>query len=147
MAKDISMELKHKLKLFYITSILSMVVAVIGFSYNAWRMELTEDNNNIRTASFEVLTQLSEMEQVIYAAHYDKNMQDGSPRKAWVKVGLIVDLSGLISQQVEMDANELKVLWSENWQLIRDNEATSQKLVAQIDKVRNSIKRDLKNLQ
>jgi len=141
------MELKHKLKLFYITSILSMVVAVIGFSYNAWRMELTEDNNNIRTASFEVLTQLSEMEQVIYAAHYDKNMQDGSPRKAWVKVGLIVDLSGLISQQVEMDANELKVLWSENWQLIRDNEATSQKLVAQIDKVRNSIKRDLKNLQ
>lgn len=141
------MELKHKLRLFYITSIFSMVVAVTGFSYNAWRMELSEDNNNIRTASFEVLTQLSEMEQVIYSAHYDKNQVDGSPRKAWVKVGLISDLSGLISPQVEKDANELKILWSNNWQLVNNDEAVTQKLVAKIDQVRSSIKLDLKNLQ
>lgn len=141
------MELKDKLKLFYMTSIFSMLFAVLGFSYNAWRMELTEDNSNIRTASFEVLTQLSEMEQVIYAAHYDKNMVDGSPRKAWVKVGLIVDLSGLISTQVENDANDLKAIWSDSWKLIKDDEAVTQKLVIQIDKVRNSIKQSLKNLQ
>jgi len=141
------MELKHKLKLFYITSIFSMVVAVVGFSYNAWRMELSEDNNNIRTASFEVLTELSELEQVIYAAHYDKNMLDGNPRKAWVKVGLIVDLSALISMQVEKDAIHLKSIWSNNWQLVKDDEATTQKLVEQIDKVRISIKNDLKNLR
>jgi len=141
------MELKHKLKLFYITSIFSMVVAVIGFSYNAWRMELTEDNNNIRTASFEVLTELSELEQIIYAAHYDKDMQEGNPRKAWVKVGLIVDLSGLISQQVENEADHLKTLWTNSWQLVKDDEVATQKLVVQIDKVRISIKMDLKNLQ
>lgn len=124
-----------------------MVVAVIGFSYNAWRMELTEDNNNIRTASFEVLTVLSELEQIIYAAHYDKDMQEGNPRKAWVKVGLIVDLSGLISQQVEKEADNLKELWASNWQSVKDNEVTTQKLIDQIDKVRISIKMDLKNLQ
>ena len=124
-----------------------MLFAVLGFSYNAWRMELTEDNSNIRTASFEVLTQLSEMEQVIYTAHYDKNMLDGSPRKVWVKVGLIVDLSGLISPQVENDANDLKKLWSESWRLIKDDETVIQKLVSQIDKVRNSIKKSLENLQ
>ena len=124
-----------------------MVVAVIGFSYNAWRMELTEDNNNIRTASFEVLTVLSELEQIIYAAHYDKDMQEGNPRKAWVKVGLIVDLSGLISQQVEKEADHLKELWASNWQSVKDNEVTTQKLIDQIDKVRISIKMDLKNLQ
>lgn len=141
------MQLKDKLKLFYITSILSMLFAVLGFSYNAWRMELTEDNSNIRTASFEVLTQLSEMEQVIYAAHYDKNMLDGSPRKAWVKVGLIVDLSALISPQVENDANELKVLWGKSWQLVKDDEMVTQKLIGKIDEVRSSIKSALKNLK
>lgn len=141
------MELKNKLKLFYITSIFSMLFAVLGFSYNAWRMELTEDNSNIRTASFEVLTQLSEMEQVIYAAHYDKNIQDGNPRKAWVKVGLIVDLSGLISVQVEKDAKELRVLWSNSWQFFKEDETATKNLVEKIDKVRNSIKNSLKNLK
>ncbi|RDH85679.1 MAG: hypothetical protein DIZ80_01765 [endosymbiont of Galathealinum brachiosum] len=141
------MELEHKLKLFYITSIFSMLFAVLGFSYNAWRMELTEDNNNIRTASFEVLTQLSEMEQVIYAAHYDKNMVDGSPRKAWVKVGLIVDLSSLISPHVERDSNDLKTLWSESWQMVKDDETATQNLVMQIDKIRDSIKLALGDLQ
>ena len=124
-----------------------MVVAVVGFSYNAWRMELTEDNNNIRTASFEVLTELSELEQVIYAAHYDKNLQDGNPRKAWVKVGLIVDLSSLISAQVEKDANDLKSVWSKSWHLVKDDESVTKKLVDHMDKVRISIKNDLKNLQ
>ena len=141
------MELKNKLKLFYITSIFSMLFAVLGFSYNAWRMELTEDKSNIRTASFEVLTQLSEMEQVIYAAHYDKNIQDGNPRKAWVKVGLIVDLSGLISVQVEKDAKELRVLWSNSWQFFKEDETATKNLVEKIDKVRNSIKNSLKNLK
>ena len=141
------MEINYKLKLFYITSIFSMIFAVLGFSYNTWRMELTEDNSNIRTASFEVLIQLSEMEQVIYAAHYDKDKLGGNPRKVWVKVGLVVDLSNLISPQVEQDAGELKKLWSDSWQLVEESEATTQKLVAQIDNVRQSIKLALKNLE
>ena len=110
-------------------------------------MELTEDNNNIRTASFEVLTQLSEMEQAIYAIHYDKDTQAGSPRKVWVKVGLIVDLSALISLQVEKKAAQLKTLWRDNWESVEANEKAVEKLINQIDTVRNSIKMDLKNLQ
>jgi len=141
------MQTKHKLKLFYITSVFSMVVALVGFTYNAWRMEITEDNNNVRTASFEVLTLLSEIEQVIYIAHYDKNMQQGNPRIVWVKVGLIVDLSALISSRVEKNARELKSLWRENWQQVKDSESATQKMVAEIDKVRNSIKLELENLR
>jgi len=141
------MDLSHKLKLFYITSIFSMIFAVLGFSYNAWRMELSEDNNNIRTAAFEVLLQLSELEQIIYAAHYDKNIQEGSPRKGWVKVGLIDDLSALISNEVKVDASQLKSLWSENWQAVTDSEEATKLLVKQIDKVRVSLKLALKNLE
>ncbi len=137
----------QKLKLFYITSIFSIAFAVLGFSYNAWRMEVTEDNSNIRTAAFEVLLQLSELEQVIYSNHYDKNTDEGNPRKAWVKVGLIVDMSMLISPAVEDDAMVLKVLWSENWQAVTDNEGVTQQLIIQIDKVRVGINAVLKHLQ
>jgi len=141
------MEQSQKLKLFYITSIFSMVFAVLGFSYNAWRMELSEDNNNIRTAAFEVLLQLSELEQVIYAAHYDKNFQEGSPRKGWVKVGLIEDLSILIGPQVKVNATELKRLWGENWQAVPESEQISQLLVSQIDEVRLSLRQALQDLE
>lgn len=32
---------------------------------------MTEENSNIRTASFQVLIELAEREQIVYAAHYD----------------------------------------------------------------------------
>ena len=141
------MELKSKLKVFYITSIFSMVFAVLGFSYNTWRMELSEDNSNIRTAAFEVLLQLSELEQVIYAAHYDKNTAEGSPRKGWVKVGLVNELSVLIGQQVKIESVQLKLIWSERWQDVTSSEDAVIELVAQIDKVRGSINVALRHLQ
>ena len=141
------MELKSKLKVFYITSIFSMVFAVLGFSYNTWRMELSEDNSNIRTAAFEVLLQLSELEQVIYAAHYDKNTAEGSPRKGWVKVGLVNELSVLIGPQVKIESVQLKLIWSERWQDVTSSEDAVIELVAQIDKVRGSINVALRHLQ
>ena len=102
------MELDRKLKVYYMTAIISMIFAVVGFSYNAWRLEVSEDNSNIRTASFEVLQELAELEQTIYALHYDNYVTEGSPRKAWVSVGLIVDMSMLISPEVIKEAENLK---------------------------------------
>jgi len=62
---------------------------------------VSEDNNNIRIASFEVLKNLSEFGQVIFSAHYDQDESTGNPRLGWIKIGLIVDLSSLISPEVE----------------------------------------------
>ncbi len=141
------MQLQQKLRLFYITSIFGVVFAVLGFSYNAWRLELTEDNSNVRTAAFEVLLQLSELEQIIYAAHYDQNRVEGSPRKGWVKIGLVTDLSTLISPQVERQSMELKSLWSSGWSQLSDDEETVRQLVDKIDGVRSRIKVELVNLE
>jgi hypothetical protein len=78
--------LKKKLRLYYITTIFSLVFAVVGFSYNAWRLEVSKDNNNIRTASFEVLKNLAEFEQVLFSAHYDQDEVSGNPRLGWIKI-------------------------------------------------------------
>jgi hypothetical protein len=141
------MELESKLKVYYLTAIFSVFFAVVGFSYNAWRLEVTEDNSNIRAASFEVLTVLAELEQIIYAAHYDKDTKEGSPRKGWVKIGLIVDLSSLISKSSEEQAQKLKATWQKNWKIMtHDSEATNI-LVSKIESVRSEIKLTLNELE
>jgi len=138
--KILLQELEHKLKKYYLTAILGVVFAVLGFSYNTWRLEASEDNNNVRTAAFEVLTELAALEQIIYAAHYDQDRVMGSPRKGWVKVGLIYDLSSLISPAVEHQAGSLKTLWADSWDTIATARAATDELVAQIEKVREQIK-------
>lgn len=140
-------ELDNKFKSYYLTAIFSLIFAVAGFSYNAWRLEVTEDNSNIRTAAFEVLTELAEFQQLIYSAHYDHDMVAGNPRTGWVKVGLIVDLSSLIGERVADKTNQLQKTWSNNWENIQKSRKATDKLIADIDSVRIAIKETLKNLE
>ena len=141
------MELEKKLKSYYLTAIFSVIFAVVGFSYNAWRLEVSEDNSNIRTASFEVLKELAELEQIIFTRHYDKDLQKGNPRVGWVKVGLILDLSMLISPEVNSKAENLTEIWANEWALIATDRPTVEKLSDSIDEVRSEIKVVLSQLK
>lgn len=138
---------EKKLKSYYFTAVISLVFAIIGFSYNAWRMEVSESNNNIRTASFEVLKELAQLETIIFAAHYDKDQNKGNPRDGWVKVGLIFDLSVLIDKDVEIKSQQLKSTWSQSWQRLAKDEKVATELIKQIDTVRVEIKNVLSSLQ
>lgn len=139
-------DLEKKFKVYYFTAIFSMLFAVMGFSYNAWRMEISEGNNNIRTAAFEVLTELSELEQIVYSAHYDQDKVEGNPRKGWVKIGLIVDLSMLIDNRVTVKALLLKKTWSNSWNHIQNSKNETDVLINDVDEVRTAIKQTLINL-
>ena len=138
--------LQNKFRVYYLTAILSLVFAVVGFSYNAWRMEVSEDNNNIRTAAFEVLTELAELQQLIYAAHYDQDPVAGNPRIGWVKVGLILDLSLLIDARVQRRSLDLQNEWRENWPQLAADRAVADTLVERIDAIRRQITEVLSNL-
>ena len=140
------MHLKTKLRSYYLTAIFSVFFALTGFIYNTWRMEVTEDNNNIRTAAFEVLVVLAEFEQIVYAAHYDKNTIEGNPRLGWVKIGLAYDLSSLISPQTEKDINLLVEVWRTTWSKLEDDDSDIDPLVKSITEARMEIKRTLKSL-
>ncbi|MGB2740887.1 MAG: hypothetical protein WBC60_10090 [Cognaticolwellia sp.] len=138
--------LKDKLKVYYIMSVFSVLFALLGFSYNAWRMEVSEENNNVRTAAFEVLSHLGELEHIILSAHYDNDIIEGNPRKGWVKVGLVVDLSALIAPNVEAKAVMMKTTWADSWHLMRTEEAVVTELVNEIDDTRMAIKLVLKEM-
>lgn len=142
-----SVELRQKVLLFQITTILGVLFGVIAFSYNVWRMEITEANNNTRTACFEILKELAELEQLVYSAHYDGDDKEGSPRRGWVKVGLVVDLSILASNKIEKEAAALKDIWAANWDQYSRERTSVEAIVAAVDRVREEIKTVLGNLE
>lgn len=133
--------------LYQIAIIFSVLFALIGFSYNVWRMEVSEENNNIRTACFEMLLELSALEQLVYTAHYDHDLKEASPRKGWVKVGLIEDLSVLTNDSVKSQAVDLGKTWSANWSAMPDNKDAADQIVNAIDSVRSEIKMVLGSLE
>jgi hypothetical protein len=141
------MKLNNKLKIYYVTAIVGVVLSVTVFIYNAWRLEASENNNNVRTASFEVLKELAELEQIIYALHYDANHVEGSPRKGWVRVGLIFDLSMLIGEQPKIQAGELISAWTDNWNRIETDMTATSTVVNKIDEMRSTIKQTLISLE
>lgn len=140
-------QIQTKLHFYQITIIFSVLFALVGFSYNVWRMEVTEENNNIRTACFEMFLELSSLEQLVYAAHYDGDVKEGSPRKGWVKVGLIEDLSALTTSSVKQQTATLKKIWSEHWNTMIKNKDSVDQIVSAIDSVRSEIKWVLSSLE
>lgn len=140
-------KINKKLYLYQITVLFSVLFTLIGFSYNVWRMEVSEENNNIRTACFEILINLSSLEQLNYAAHYDGDLKEGNPRKGWVTVGLIEDLSELTDDAVRKESIALKKMWSNHWGLITTSKDSVDKTVVAIDIVRAEIKTLLRSLE
>jgi len=135
-----------RLKVYQITSIISIFLTLVGFSYNVYRLEQSEINSNIRTSSFEMLKELANLEQIVYAAHYEKDSIKGNPRTGWVKVGIIVDLSIICFQKNSMETNQLYKTWQENWSLMNNNRESVDKIINSIDNVRKEIRIVLQNL-
>ena len=127
--------------------VFSILFALLGFSYNVWRMEISEQNTAVRTACFTILKELAALEQLVYSAHYDQNLEEGNPRTGWVKVGLIQDLSGLTRPSVIKTAEALKLVWTDHWQQMPLERASADAVVTAIDDIRHSVKIELHNLK
>ena len=138
---------QKKLLIYQMTAIFSVLFALAGFSYNVWRMEISEKNNNIRTACFEILIELASLEQLIYTAVYDRDIKEGSPRKGWVKVGLVNDLSTTVSKDVQQKAESLRATWADNWNIMLTDASAAEKIVKAIDNMREDIKKVLVSLE
>lgn len=141
------MKQNRKLNAYYLVSITGLVLALVGFTYNAWRLEISEDNSNIRTAAFSILTELAELEQVVYALHYDHDPVAGNPRHGWVKVGLVVDLSMLVDAKVSARAEDLRQVWSGRWAALEQDREAVDAVIAAVDATRAELKRTLAELK
>jgi hypothetical protein len=120
-------------------ALISLFVALSSLAYNTWRNERTEHNRNIRTAAFEVLTKVAELERVVFLAQYDRDANGGNPRTGWSYVLVIRDLSAVVPGPVAARAADLQKAWSEDWQgLGKDDEVSVNRIDDAIGRLRDA---------
>ncbi len=128
-------------------AIISLVIAIAALFYNAWRLQVTEENFNIRPAAFEMLKQLGQLQLVVNNTRYLSNHTESmNPILGWGYVSLINDLSQLLPPPMPSRATELSHVWADNWEKIRTDETCADKITQQIDASRNLILNQIKHL-
>ena len=127
-------------------AVISLVVAISALAYNTYRNELTEDNRNRRAAGFSMLQELSELQLLIDYAHYDKDTVKGNPIAGWGQLLYMKDMSYLVSSEVVVETEALTKVWGLEWQTVRDDEASNQRVTAAINALREQVRRTMESL-
>jgi len=128
-------------------AIISLVVAISALSYNTWRNETTEENRNIRLASFEVLVQLGKLQIITDHVHYGNANTTANPITGWGHVAMIDDLSFLMPAPLPDEAAKLKKVWQENWEGLGADDSSAVKITETISSMRKTVKARLKTIR
>jgi len=128
-------------------AIISLLVAFSALGYNTWRNEKSESNRNIRTAGFEIIMHVGELQKIAYLSHFEKDKYQGSPRGGWTEVLLIKDLSHLMSDITLEKSEKLVTTWGENWQKLgKDNEFSVAEIDGALHELRTTVLTNMKQL-
>lgn len=122
-----------------IVAIISLVTAIVGISYNNWRDHQNQINDNMRSAAFEVLTDLGELQTIVNYAHFQKDQTLGNPIEGWKHVVMVRDLSHLLKPDVAKAADNLYRNWQTNWEDLGDNQQAELTISNQITKTRQAV--------
>ena len=121
-------------------AVMSLVIAIGALSYNSWRNELSEENRNFRTAGFEILREASKLQLVVDLSTYTENSLEYDPIHGWVSVNLILSLSEVLPEPVQVEAKNLKQAWSEDWSEISKSEKANHNISRANESLVNSVK-------
>jgi hypothetical protein len=119
-----------------VVALISLVVALVGLTYNTWRNELTEHNRNLRAAGFEMILTLGELQQIVFFSHYDRDQYRGNPRAGWTRVLLLDDLSEIMPGHVGEATDQLRATWDAQWDELGSEAVAEEQISAAIDQVR-----------
>jgi hypothetical protein len=123
-----------------VIAITSLLVALIGLSANISYMEHKERNSNLREASFQLLIELSELEEITFHLQYDQELSTINARTGWVKVRLITAVSALMPKNIQQNSNQLYQSWSDDWQSLGNpDEKASDNISLKIATVRDNL--------
>jgi hypothetical protein len=129
-------------------ALISLTVALSSLGYNTWRNERTEHNRNIRTATFELLTRLADLQRVVFLAQYDHDRAGGNPRTGWAYVLTIRDLAQVVPAPAPAQADDLQSVWHDNWEgLGKDDEAAVNRIDEAIGTLRTTTLHNLRSLR
>lgn len=128
-------------------ALISLIVAIIALTVNIWRAERSETNRSLRIAAFELLQELGELQLVVDLRHYDNDPIGGNPIRGWSHVMMVQDLSMIMPKPVAKSGEKLHQIWQKNWQYLGQDEAKTEEVTQQIDKVRANIRQLISGLE
>lgn len=111
-----------------IVSIVSVLVALGGFTYGTWRNERTEANRNTRIAAFEVLKTLGELQLVVDYAYYRKDRAQGDSTMGWRRVQCIKDLAQIVPSPGPEEAERLLHTWRTSVETLETDPQSAAKI-------------------
>ncbi len=128
-------------------ALLSIMIALLSLANNTWQFEQSEINRNIRTASFETLKALNDLQLVVDYAFYENQQEHGNPIVGWSHVLYIESISPAVSAQSSQQAQSLKQIWQQHWQQISSHQQSVDKITQAIMQVRSSVLDALAKIQ
>ncbi len=120
-------------------ALISLVTAIVGISYNTWRDQQNEINDNMRKAAFEVLTDLGELQTIVNYAHFQQDRTRGDPIEGWKHVVMVRDLGHLLTPDAAKAADDLYINWQANWEKLGADKQTELIISNQITKTRKAV--------
>lgn len=125
-------------------ALISLAVAVFSTSYNTWRNQTTESHRNVREASFKLLEECGELQQLAQHRYYGGDHSQMNWIAAWGKATLIRDMAPLVSPSVQTRADRLFATWKENAGELESGQGGSEQAIeTALDEVNGSIREEL----
>jgi hypothetical protein len=144
-------------------ALISLFIAVSSLAYNTWRNETTEEQRNIRHASFLVLERLGELQQAVDYRHYylpyrDNDVLESRSRlEGFGSAAMIHDLMSLMPRPAPSAGKQLHALWLGRFDDLgaldgqsrhtADAAAAEQELTSAIRESRSAVLRVLERLE
>ena len=128
-------------------ALFSLLVALLALSYNTWRNESSEQHRNIRAAEFEMLKELSELQQTIDYAYLHQDAQHGDPAKALGHVLFIHDLATLAPPPVLKAADDLRDTWNRDGEKLSSSKEAGAELSERVLATRLAVLESLRSLK
>jgi hypothetical protein len=100
-------------------ALISLFIAVGSLGYNTWRNETTEEQRNVRHASFRVLENLGELQQVVDMRYYYLPFEENTEREGDLRIrgfgsaAMIHDLMMLMPAPAPAAGEALNLQWNE----------------------------------
>ena len=125
-------------------ALISLSVALFGTSCNTWRNQATEAHRNVREASFKLLEESGELQQVVLHRYYGGDHSEMNWIQGWGKATLIRDMAPLVSPSAQARAEALFVAWQERAGELESGEGDSaRRIAASIDELNVTIRSEL----
>lgn len=116
-----------------LVALISLVLAITSLGYNTWRNETTEVQRNWRDASFRILVEIGELNQIILMRRYfsdadreqsasgnDPIPQPESWVRGWGNVAMVRDLTSVMPEPLPTQGRRLFDQWQNQARALHD---------------------------